>query len=237
MHPEATLSSGGRATVGNVLRRLLEWLPVVGVVVAAVLLAGWGEGNSSLEESAPAPTPRLRPFADATSLSGAEAQSLVRNVRLEPRDLSADFAPVAVRSRVALDEQPGGDLCGAVYPSDAFRLAMRSDAFRAEGGRRVRTRVIAYERGRAEQAVGELRAAAPACTRPVPPEPVQQPGTLALRVRSSGTPGRPGGRELVVERRGDVVVLLDTERLPASTTLDLARRLSVRLVTLQPVGD
>ena len=38
----------------------------------------------------------------------------------------------------------------------------------------------------------------------------------------------------MVERRGDIVVLLETERLPATLTLDLARRLSVRLVTLQP---
>lgn len=218
--------------MGDVLRRLLEWLPVVAVVVAAVLLAGWGERTPREEP----PTPARLPFPDPTSLSGAEAQSLVRNVRLEPRDLSAEFRPGPTGTRVALDEQQGGDLCGAAYVSDGFRLAMRTDVFRTGDGRRVRTRVIAYERGRAEQAVGELRAAAPACTRPVPPQPVQQPGTLAMRVRSTGSLDGPGRRELVVERRGDVVVLLETDGLPASVTLELARRLSVRLVSLQPDG-
>ena len=218
--------------MGTVVRRLLEWLPVAAVVVAAVLVAAWGQRTDTLEE--PAPIPRQQPFAGATSLSSAEAQSLVHNVRLEPRDLSGDFAPVVAHPQAALDEQPGGELCGASYPSNRFRLAMRSDGFRAEDGRRVRTRVIVYENGRAEQAVGELRAAAPACTRTVPPEPVQQPGTLALRVRSTGSLDRPGRKELVVERRGDIMVLLETERLPATLTLDLARRLSVRLVTLLP---
>jgi hypothetical protein len=76
-----------------------------------------------------------------------------------------------------------------------------------------------------------VRRAAPACTRAVPSAPAQQPGTLALRVRSTGM---TQGRELVVERRGDVLVLLHTQRLASLQTLALARRLGVRLVTLQP---
>lgn len=215
--------------MGAVLRRSLAWLPVAAVVVAAVLLAGWGARTP--REEPPPPAPVRLPFADPTSLSGVEARSLVRDIRLAPRDLATDFERVPAHTRAALHQQPGADLCGAAYPSDAFRLAMGVDLFRADDGRRVRTRVIAYGQGGAEQAVDELREAAPACSRAVRPSDVQQPGTLALRVRSTGRP-----HELVVERRGDVVVLLETDRLDPAVTLDLARRLSVRLLSLQPDG-
>ena len=110
--------------MGTVVRRLLEWLPVAAVVVAAVLVAGWGQRTDTLEE--PAPIPRQQPFAGATSLSSAEAQSLVHNVRLEPRDLSGDFAPVVAHTQAALDEQPGSELCGASYPSEVRVEEMRT---------------------------------------------------------------------------------------------------------------
>lgn len=216
------------------LRRLLAWLPVAAVVVAAVLLADWGEGTQRREP--PPARPAAVPFPRATSLSSAEAQSLVRDIRLEPRDLSAAFAPAPDPGPSPLLERAGVDLCGAAYPSEWFRLAQHGAVFAAHDGRRVRTRVVAYEHGRAAQAVDELRAAAPTCTRAVPPEPVQQPGTLALRVRSTGSLNRSARHELVVERRGDVLVLLDTDRTSPALTLELARRLSVRLVSLQPDG-
>ena len=109
-----------------------------------------------------------------------------------------------------------------------------SAGFAAADGRRVGTRVIVYEDGRAEQALAELRAAAPGCSRPVPPGPVEQPGTLALRVRSTGSLNRSARHELVVERRGDVLVLLDTDRTTGRLTLDLARLLSGRLLSQLP---
>ena len=205
------------------------------VVAAAVLLAGWGNGAEPSARPAPPPV-RGTPLPAATSLSSAEAQSLVHNVRLEPRDLPPAFAPARADTRNVLDEQAGVDLCGADYPSEEFRLAAHSTVFDAGDGRRVRTRVIAYERGRAEQALAELREAAPTCSRAVPPEPVEQPGTLALRVRSTGSMNRAARHELVVERRGDVLVLLDTDRTAGSLTLHLARRLGVRLVSQLPDG-
>lgn len=218
------------------LGRLLAWLPVAAVVAAAVLLAGWGNGPDPSAAPAPPPTLRGTTFPATALLSDAEAQSLVHDIGLEPRDLPPAFAPAPAVTRTALDERAGVDLCGAAYPSEGFRLAAHSAVFDAGDGRRVRTRVIAYQRGRAEQALAELRAAAPACTRQVPPEPGEQPGTLALRVRSTGSMNRAARHELVVERRGDVLVLLDTDRAAGSLTLDLARRLGVRLVSRVPEG-
>ena len=214
------------------LRRVLPWLAAVALVVAAVVTVDWGGGPSTSGPTpgrTPSPLPATR---SVTSL--AQARQLVHGIRLRPRDLPARFAASPADTRTVLDARAGLDLCGAAYPSEGFRLAARGAVFEAVDGRRVRTRVIAYEAGGAEQALAELRAAAPACSRPVPPGPVEQPGTLALRVRSTGSRNRSVRHELVVERRGDVLVLLDTDRTTGALTLDLARVLSGRLLTQLP---
>ena len=210
------------------LRRLLPWLAVVALVVAAVVTVHWGGGTSTPGRT-PSPVPEPMP---STSL--AEAESLAQGIRLRARDLPAGFAPSRVDTRTVLDPGAGLDLCGTAYPSDGSRLVAHSAGFAAADGRRVRTRVIVYRDGRAEQALAELRAAAPGCSRPVPPGPVEQPGTLALRVRSTGSLNRWARHELVVERRGDVLVLLDTDRTTVRLTLDLARLLSGRLLSQLP---
>ena len=56
----------------------------------------------------------------------------------------------------------------------------------ADGASQVQNLVVVYERGHAEQALAELEAAAPRCTRPVRPSAREQPDTLALRVRRTG---------------------------------------------------
>lgn len=217
------------------LRRVMPWLAFAVLVGVAVATAGWGSSDEGLDVRHP-PASVATPSYGPTSLSSSEAQSLVHNIGLIRRDLPVALAPTRAGTRNQLDEEASLDLCLASYPSESFRLAAHSAAFVAADGRRVRTRVIAYEHGRAKQALEELRDAAPLCTRAVRPEPVEQPGTLALRVWSVGSLNRAARHELVVERRGDVLVLLDTDRAGPSLTLNLARRLGVRLVSQLPGG-
>ncbi len=210
------------------LRRVLSSLAVVALVVAAVVTVHWGGGTST-----PGRTPSaVRASLTLTNLT--EAERLARGIGLRARDLPAGFVPGREDTWTVLDPRAGLDLCGAADPSDGLRLVARSAGFVAADGRRVGTRVIVYEDGRGEQALAELRAAAPGCSRPVPPGPVEQPGTLALRVRSTGSLNRSARHELVVERRGDVLVLLDTDRTTGRLTLDLARLLSGRLLSQLP---
>jgi hypothetical protein len=215
------------------LRRVLPWLAMAALVAAAVVTAGWGSGRS------PRPVPTLPSEAPSSSLAGTSlsvglAQRLARAVRLVPADLPRGFADDPAGADTEVDEETGLDLCAASYPSDGQRLATRSEVFRDPVGRRVRTRVVVYQEGAADAALAELRQAAPRCTRAVRPRPVQQPDTLALRVLATGSLNRAARHELVVERRGDVLVLLDTDRVSGSTTLDLARTLGRRLVARLP---
>jgi hypothetical protein len=213
------------------LGRVLPWLVLAALVVAAVLGAGWHTGGTLAPGSAD-PSGAASPAG--TSLSEAHAQRLARTVRLLPGDLPRGFLPDPAGPDTTVDEETGLDLCAASFPSDGSRLAARSEVFSDPVGRRVRTRVVVYRDGAAEQALAELRRAAPRCTRAVPPRPVQQPDTLALRVLSTGSLNRAARHELVVERRADVVVLLDTDRLSGATMLRLARTLGGRLVARLP---
>jgi hypothetical protein len=210
---------------------VLSSLAVVALVVAAVVTVHWGGGTSTAGPD-PGRTPSPVPGTSTTSLT--EAERLARGIGLRARDLPAGFVPGREDTWTVLDPRAGLDLCGAAYPSDGLRLVARRAAFAAADGRRVATRVIVYEDGHAEQALAELRATAPTCSRPVPPGPEEQPGTLALRVRSTGSLNRSARHELVVERRGDVLVLLDTDRTSGRLTLDLARVLGGRLLSQLP---
>ncbi|MEP7089605.1 MAG: hypothetical protein ABI776_05790 [Nocardioidaceae bacterium] len=217
------------------LRRVLPWLAFAVLVGVAVATAGWGSGGTATPDPArPSTAPSRTPSDGPTSLSSPEAQSLVHNIGLGLRDLPPGFVRDRAGTRTALDEDASLDLCAASYPSESFRLAAHSVVYVAPDGRRVRTRVIAYEHGVADLALGELRRAAPSCTRPVRPRQVQQPGTLALRVRATGSLNRAARHEVVVERREDVLVLLDTDGTTGPFTFDLARLLSLRLLAQLP---
>jgi hypothetical protein len=212
-----------------VLRRNLSWLGIVVLVVAAVVTAGWGDAPARQSRQAP-PTPARVPATGPTSLSVAEAYSLVRNVALQRRDLPGGFVPLRDRGGYRITV-PSLHLCGGSFDSEHFRLAAHRVAFGSRAGLgTVRNVVVAYERGRAEQALAELRAAAPSCTRVVRPGPLEQPDTLVLRVRTTG-----GARhDLVVERRGDVLCLLRVDGRQGYLTLDLARLLGNRLESQLP---
>ncbi len=99
----------------------------------------------------------------------------------------------------------------------------------------MRNVVVAYQHGYAERALAELAAAAPRCTRPVKPSTRQQPDLLALRLRATG-PGGVVRHDLVVERRGDVLSLLEVDGRQGYLTLALARGLGKRLEAEQPVS-
>ena len=219
-----------------VLRRNLGWLGVVALVIAAVVTAGWGDGGGPPApkqdtSTFPSVTPSGTPVADPTSLSFAQAHSLTRNVTLRRHDLSPDFVPVHAPGDVYRLTSASLHLCGATFDSEKYRLAAHRVSYRSRDGEgRVANVVIAYERGHAEQALAELEAAAPRCTRPVRPSAREQPDTLALRVRRTG----PTRRDLVVERRGDVLVVLQVDGRQGYLTLDLARRLGNRLETQLP---
>jgi hypothetical protein len=219
-----------------VLRRNLGWLGVVALVIAAVVTAGWGDGGGPPApkqdtSTFPSVTPSGTPVADPTSLSFAQAHSLTRNVTLRRHDLSPDFVPVHAPGDGYRLTSASLHLCGATFDSEKYRLAAHRVSYRSRDGEgRVANVVIAYERGHAEQALAELEAAAPRCTRPVRPSAREQPDTLALRVRRTG----PTRRDLVVERRGDVLVVLQVDGRQGYLTLDLARRLGNRLETQLP---
>ena len=219
-----------------VLRRNLGWLGVVALVVAAVVTAGWGDGSGSegpkQDRSAfPSVTPSGTPVADPTSLSFAQAHSLTRNVTLRRRDLPPDFVPVHGPGDGYRLTSASLHLCGGTFESEKYRLAAHRVSYRSRDGEgRLRNVVVAYERGHAEQALAELEAAAPRCTRPVRPSAREQPDTLVLRVRRTG----PARRDVVVERRGDVLVMLQVDGRQGYLTLDLARRLGNRLESQLP---
>jgi hypothetical protein len=203
-------------------RSLLAWGGLTVLVVLAVVTAGWGNSPGTRPARTPAPDPA----------------SLVRKVDLDATDLSTGFREVTARDGTDLDVGDRLALCGAAVPAEGFRLAAHRRAFVAPGHRRIRTEVVAYRRGHGERALDELRDAAPTCARPVPPEPVEQPGTLALRVRGFD-PVAGSVRELVVERRGDVIVLLEVDGRRGDVrrgrlALDLARVLSSRLESELP---
>jgi hypothetical protein len=222
-----------------VLGRILPWLGVVALVVAAVVTAGWGDGPGSPQPSRdrssfPSVTPSGTPVADPTSLSFAQAHSLTRNVVLPRRALPGDFVRVEGPHDGYRLTSASLDLCGGSFESESYRLAARRVTYRSRDRQsRVESVVVVYERGHADQALAELEATAPRCTRPVRPSAREQPDTLALRVRRTG-PARTVRRDLVVERRGDVLALLQVDGRQGYLTLDLARRLGNRLEAQLP---
>jgi hypothetical protein len=94
---------------------------------------------------------------------------------------------------------------------------------------------VAYEPGHVEQVLAELEAAARRCARPVKPTAEEQPDLLALRLRVPGAGGFPR-HDLVVERRGDVLGLLEVDEQEGRLTLPLARGLGNRLESRQPLS-
>ncbi len=217
------------------LGRILPWLGVIALLVAAVVTAGWGAGPTGGPPSRRTPTPSSTPVVGPTSLSAAEAHSLVRNLALARRDLPTGFTPGGRRDGYRLS-MPSLDLCGSRFESERFRLAARRVTFGSPTGRgRIHHVVVAYEHGYAEQALAELEAAAPRCSRVVRPGRQEQPDTLALRVRTTPRAGLVR-HDLVVERRGDVLSLLQVDARQGYLTLALARRLGNRLEAQQPVA-
>ena len=212
------------------VRRLLPWIGVALLVVAAVVTAGWGNGPT---KAPPEPTPSARPTEAASPLSAAEANRVVRKAALTANDLPRGFHRESDSYRLT---DPSLDLCGGSFDSEGFRLAAHRVVFRAPGDRgRVASVVVAYQHGYAEQALSELESAAPRCTRPVKPSSREQPDLLALRLRATG-PGGVVRHDLVVERRGDVLLLLEVDGRQGYLTLALARRLGNRLEAEQPIS-
>jgi hypothetical protein len=209
-----------------VLRRLLPWAGVVAIVVAALVTAGW--------HNEPASTPyRPTPSPAAKPLSASEARRVVGDAVLMLGDLPRGFRQV--RSGSGLSD-PSLDLCGVTFDSDRFRLASHHVTFEAlKAGARVTSVVVAFRPGFAARAIAELEATAPRCARPVRPSAQMQPDLLAVRVRVAGPRGAPR-RDLLVERRGDVLSLLDIDDRLDRLTLPIARGLGNRLEALQPVS-
>lgn len=210
------------------LRRLLPWVGVVAVLVAVTVTAGWHNQPSTPAKSTPAsPSPSAR-----TSLSMAEANNVVHTSVLMRSDLPRGFRRVSGRDGLA---GPSLELCGATFDSESFRLAAHRVAFEAPGNQgRVGSVVVAYKPGRVEQALAELEGAASRCARPVKPTAEEQPDLLAMRLRVTGATGIPR-HDLVVERRGDVLSVLEVDERQGGLTLALARRLGNRLESRQPL--
>jgi hypothetical protein len=210
---------------GGVLRRLLPWAGVAAIVVAALVTAGWHNEPASVPQ-APTPSP------DATALSASEAKRVVREATLVQGDLPGGFRMVASGSGLS---RPSLDLCGLTFDSERFRLASHRVVLEApNGGGRITSVVVAFQPGYAARAIAELEATAPRCSRPVRPSAQMQPDLLALRVRVAGASGVPP-HDLLVERRGDVLSLLDVDDRLGRLTLPIARGLGNRLEALQPV--
>lgn len=211
------------------LRRLLPWVGVVTVLVAVTVTAGW--------HNQPAPTPSkptpTRPSPSArTSLSLAEANNVVHTSVLKRNDLPQGFRRVTVRDGLA---EPSLELCGATFHSEPFGLAANRVAFEAPGNRgRVVSLVVAYQPGHVDQALAELQRASARCARPVRPTAEEQPDLLAMRVRVTGAGGVPG-HDVLVERRGEVLSLLEVDEGQGGLTLGIARGLGNRLESRQPV--
>jgi hypothetical protein len=158
----------------------------------------------------------------------------VQDLDLTPRDVPAGFREVTPRAASDLDPGDRLDLCGIPEPPEERALAADRRAYVAADGRRIRTEVVAYRHLGADRALASLHALAATCARPVPPEAVEQPATLALRVRTPHGYARGLPEELLVERRGNVLVVLQVDAVPGPLALDLARLVSLRLETRLP---
>ena len=203
-------------------RSLLWWVAAAALIVAAVVTADWGSGGRPVT---PPPARAAQPVTSARE---------VQDIDLTQRDVPAGFREVTPRAASDLDPGDRLDLCGIPEPPEERALAADRRAYVAADGRRIRTEVVAYRHYGADRALSSLHALAATCARPVPPEPVEQPATLALRVRS---PGRlPGGlmEQLFVERSGNVLVLLQVDAPQGPLPLELARVLSLRLESRLP---
>lgn len=238
----------------------LLWLPLAAVVLVAVVLAGRGTGGDvtpgpSRPRPSPTAGPTASPAAGPARLSAASARAVVRDVALLAADLPAGFGAGGAGDRrrdVTLAAGPrhqpcprGGDggrtdgrTDGRIDAGGDWRalvaLGRERVAF-ASGDHRLRVvqEVVAYPPGGADRAVDALRRGVERCSRPVPAEPVQQPSTLALRVlldRSAGAPRR----EVLLERSGEVVSLLQVEGPAGDLALELARTTGVRLLQALP---
>ncbi len=206
-------------------RRLLSWGGLAVLLAVAVASAGW-------HGPTPPEPPARRPAAERQATYAAAALA-VRRASLVRGDLPRGFEEVLPRNRGERDAQDHLDLCGVPVPDPGHRLATEGHVYVAPG-RRVRTDVVAYRPGYAEQALTRLRATPRSCARPIPPRAVQQPSALALRVRlgSSVQSAGPAGRqELLVLRSGDVLSLVEVHGATPGLALHLARLLGPRLQT------
>ncbi len=211
-------------------RPLLAWVGCGVLLAVALVSAGWG-GTTP-------PEPPGRRHAAQDRSTYAAAALVVQRAALGRRDLPAGFRELNPRNRGERDALDYLDLCGAPAPSQGHRLATDGRVYVAPG-RSVRTVVVAYRPGFVEQALARLRDAPRSCSRPVPPRPVQQPGTLALRVRLRFPvpPAGPRGlHELVVLRSGDVLSMVELDGTADGLTLRLARVLGARLQTSTSAG-
>jgi hypothetical protein len=202
-------------------RPLVSWGAVAVLLAVAVASAGW---VSRPHHPAP-PRERSEAVYDGAVRAVAGAQ-------LQLRDLPAGFEQVPVHNRGERDAEAFLELCGAVVPSRLLQLVADGRVYSAPG-RRVRAVVVSYQPGGADRALAGLRSVPRSCARPVPPRPVQQPATLAMRV-STTDPAAPGARrEVVVLRRGDVLSLLEVDGPRSGLPLELARVLGARLLAAQ----
>jgi hypothetical protein len=215
--------------VASIDRRLLSWVAFAALVAVAVGTAGWGGTPSGR----PAQPPGQGPTTPA-SMSPAAARRVTSHVDLALGDLPAVFRRVPARGATDMGVGDRLQLCGALVPDQGFRVAADRAAFVATGGRRVHTEVVVYEHGHAQEALDRLSGLPASCAVPVPPEPVEQPGTLALRVRPRNAAGRILDSQLLVERREDVLVVMEVDAPRGSIVLDLARLLSERLEARLP---
>jgi hypothetical protein len=208
-------------------RALLSWVGFAVLVGLAVVSAGWGGGPPRGPSQAPAPTPSRSHAAYVVGARAARVDDLTR------LDLPAGFHRVRPRDRAERDADDRLEVCGRPVPDTGHRLGVHGRDFATASGQRVRTLVSVYAPGAVEAVLDRLRATTSACAAPVAAQPVQQPDTMALRVRlpaPSGGPGVARHAELVALRRGDVLTLLHVEGMPAPRTLDLARLLDRRLL-------
>lgn len=210
-------------------RRLLSWVAFAALVAVAVGTAGWGNGSAGGPSHRRSPGP-----APPASMSPAAARRLTSHVDLRLADLPAGFRRVAARGATDMGVGDRLQLCGALVPDQGFRVAADRAAFVAPGGRRVHTEVVVYQHDHTEGALDRLRALPASCAVPVPPEPVEQPGTLAVRVRPRDPAGRILDSQLVVERREDALVVMEVDAPRGSIVLDLARLVSERLEARLP---
>jgi hypothetical protein len=202
-------------------RSLLWWAAAAALIVVAVVTADWGSGS----RRNPPPAQAAQPVTSARE---------VQDIDLTPRDVPAGFRQVTPRGSSDLDPGDRLDLCGIPEPPEGRRLAVDRRAYVAPDGRRIRTEVVAYRQLGADRALTSLHALAAACARPVPPAQVEQPATLAMRVRSPRRAFSELPEELLVERRGNVLVLLQVDAPRGPLALDLARLISLRLESRLP---